>query len=183
MDRRIRPEPHSWRRDRRRIRHATLERVAEEGLPKRTRRQQLEFIDGRTDMLFRARAERHSHFCCRPPGPLARRERRAITGAVCEERATKPAGLSRYAREGRVPSEARDPRRCPTSAASRRLHLPARRSRQNDPLQTFPAGGFFCLRPIRLPSGVSVLTKWNAMTSSFRKASTRMRDNRTSTTG
>src|SRR5207245_11308826 len=30
--------------------------------------------------------------CCRPPGPLARRERRAIPGAVCEERATKPAG-------------------------------------------------------------------------------------------
>src|SRR5438128_1160447 len=30
-------------------------------------------------------------FCCRPPGPLARRERRAIpgaTGAVCKERAT-----------------------------------------------------------------------------------------------
>ena len=32
-------------------------------------------------------------FCCRPPGPLARRERRAIPGVVCEERATKPAGL------------------------------------------------------------------------------------------
>src|SRR5438034_7625332 len=32
--------------------------------------------------------------CCWPPGPLARRERRAIPGAVCEERATKPAGRS-----------------------------------------------------------------------------------------
>src|SRR5207249_3263827 len=42
-------------------------------------------------------------FCCRPPGPLARRERRAIpgaSGAVCEERATKPASLRAAARRG-----------------------------------------------------------------------------------
>src|SRR5438876_156058 len=39
-------------------------------------------------------------FCCRPPGPLARRERRAIPGAVCEERATKPAGLRAAAQRG-----------------------------------------------------------------------------------
>jgi len=32
-------------------------------------------------------------FCCWPPGPLARRERRAIPEVVCEKRATKPAGL------------------------------------------------------------------------------------------
>src|SRR5205823_4677353 len=38
--------------------------------------------------------------CCWPPGPLARRERRAIPGAVCEERATKPAGLRAAARRG-----------------------------------------------------------------------------------
>src|SRR5206468_4939868 len=37
---------------------------------------------------------------CWPPGPLARRERRAIPGAVCEERATKPAGLRAAARRG-----------------------------------------------------------------------------------
>jgi hypothetical protein len=28
-------------------------------------------------------------FCCWPPGPPARQERRAIPGVVCEERATK----------------------------------------------------------------------------------------------
>src|ERR671930_1010071 len=39
-------------------------------------------------------------FCCRPPGPLARRERRAIPGAVCKERATKPAGLRAAALRG-----------------------------------------------------------------------------------
>src|SRR6058998_386774 len=38
--------------------------------------------------------------CCWPPGPLARRERRAVPGAVCEERATKPAGLRAAARRG-----------------------------------------------------------------------------------
>src|SRR5205823_8206463 len=38
--------------------------------------------------------------CCWPPGPLARRERRAIPGAVCEERATKPAGLRAAAQRG-----------------------------------------------------------------------------------
>src|SRR5947208_10814961 len=38
--------------------------------------------------------------CCWPPGPLARRERRAIPGAVCGERATKPAGLRAAARRG-----------------------------------------------------------------------------------
>src|SRR5437773_12361311 len=45
-------------------------------------------------------------FCCRPPGPLARRERRAIPGAVCEERATKPAGLRAAARRGAAPKGA-----------------------------------------------------------------------------
>ena len=39
-------------------------------------------------------------FCCRPPGPLARRERRRVPGAVREERATKPAGLRAAARRG-----------------------------------------------------------------------------------
>ena len=39
-------------------------------------------------------------FCCRPPGPLARRERRCVPGAVREERATKPAGLRAAARSG-----------------------------------------------------------------------------------
>ena len=64
-------------------------------------------------------------FCCRPPGPLARRERRAIPGAVCEERATKPASLRAAARRGAA-ARARigfvaAPRRCPTSPSSRRL--------------------------------------------------------------
>src|SRR5438093_9725861 len=64
-------------------------------------------------------------FCCWPPGPLARRERRAIPGAVCEERATKPAGLRAAARRGAA-ARARigfvaAPRRCPTSPSSRRL--------------------------------------------------------------
>jgi hypothetical protein len=34
-------------------------------------------------------------FCCRPPGPLARREQRCVPGPVREERATKPAGRRR----------------------------------------------------------------------------------------
>ena len=41
-------------------------------------------------------------FCCRPPGPLARRERRCVPGAVREERATKPAGLRAAARRGAI---------------------------------------------------------------------------------
>jgi len=40
-------------------------------------------------------------FCCRPPGPLARRERRCVPGAVREERATKSAGLRAAARGSR----------------------------------------------------------------------------------
>ena len=45
--------------------------------------------------LFEVKGSRKNYlaFCCWPPGPLARRERRAIPGVVCEERATKPAGL------------------------------------------------------------------------------------------
>src|SRR5919106_1567042 len=63
--------------------------------------------------------------CCRPPGPLARRERRAIPGEVCEERATTPAGLRAAALRGAA-ARARigfvaAPRRCPTSTSSRRL--------------------------------------------------------------
>jgi hypothetical protein len=41
-------------------------------------------------------------FCCRPPDPLARRERRCAPGAVREERATKPAGLRAAARRGAI---------------------------------------------------------------------------------
>src|SRR5437773_5454655 len=74
-------------------------------------------------------------FCCRPPGPLARRERRAIPGAVCEERATKPAGLRAASPEGRGGGRASallplldDVRHRLRRGAS---HLPARRSRQN----------------------------------------------------
>src|SRR5207249_4406376 len=42
-------------------------------------------------------------FCAGLPGPLARRERRAIPGAVCEERATKPAGTAPRSPVGRSP--------------------------------------------------------------------------------
>src|SRR5438876_8766694 len=66
------------------------------------------------------------------PGPLARRERRAIPGAVCEERATKPAGRSpEPGGEGRVSALLPlldDVRHRLRRGAS---HLPARRSRQN----------------------------------------------------
>src|SRR5438874_13178462 len=41
--------------------------------------------------------------CCWPPGPLARRERRAIPGAVCKERATQPAGTAPRSPVGRSP--------------------------------------------------------------------------------
>src|SRR6059036_1870920 len=74
-------------------------------------------------------------FCCRPPGPLARRERRAIPRAVCEERATKPAGLRAAARRGAAAGRVSallplldDVRHRLRRGAS---HLPARRSRQN----------------------------------------------------
>jgi TonB family protein len=45
--------------------------------------------------LLRTKGSRKNYlaFCCWPPDPLARRERRAIPEVVCEERATKPAGL------------------------------------------------------------------------------------------
>src|SRR5207249_8060127 len=70
--------------------------------------------------------------CCWPPGPLARRERRAIPGAVCEERATKPAGRSPEGRGGGRASALLplldDVRHRLRRGAS---HLPARRSRQS----------------------------------------------------
>src|SRR6266540_7418847 len=62
-----------------------------------------------------------------PPGPLAPRERRAIPGAVCEERATKPEGTAERSPQGRVGEGhvscfVAAPRRCvPASPASRRL--------------------------------------------------------------
>src|SRR5512136_493084 len=43
---------------------------------------------------------RRNKFCCRLPGALARRERRAYR-VVCEERATTPADLRAAARKGR----------------------------------------------------------------------------------
>jgi hypothetical protein len=63
--------------------------------------------------------------CCWHPGPLARREQTSIPGAVCKERATRPAALRAAARRGAA-ARARigfvaAPRRCPTSPASRRL--------------------------------------------------------------
>src|SRR5439155_18631925 len=57
-------------------------------------------LPGRIRLLQYSRGERSVTFCCRPPGPLARRERRAIPGAVCEERATKPASLLAAAHRG-----------------------------------------------------------------------------------
>ena len=54
-------------------------------------------LDGTVKMFWRnaTKGSRKNYlaFCCRPPGPLARRERRAIPAVVCVERATKPAGL------------------------------------------------------------------------------------------
>jgi hypothetical protein len=61
-------------------------------------------------------------FCCRPPGPLARRERRCVPGAVREERATKPAGLRAAARRGAIPA---------CSANRNRFMIDHRLSRQN----------------------------------------------------
>src|SRR5436190_14070422 len=79
--------------------------------------------------------------CCWPPGPLARRERRAIPGAVCEERATKPAGTAPRSPVGRSPEgrggegrvSALLPLLCDVRHRLRRgaSHLPARRSRQS----------------------------------------------------
>src|SRR5213595_2127758 len=79
--------------------------------------------------------------CCWPPGPLARRERRAIPGAVCEERATKPAGTAPRSPAGRSPEgrggegrvSALLPLLCDVRHRLRRgaSHLPARRSRQS----------------------------------------------------
>src|SRR5437867_7283423 len=63
-------------------------------------------------------------FCCWPPGPLTRREHEPYPGAVCEERATKPAGLRAAARRGAAAKGAY--RLC-----CRASHLPTRRSRQN----------------------------------------------------
>jgi N-acetyl-alpha-D-muramate 1-phosphate uridylyltransferase len=79
--------------------------------------------DGITDAL-----------CCRPPGPLARRERRACWVAR-EERATTPAGLWAAARRGAAAgghllccrSSTMAPHRLRRGAS----HLPARRSRQS----------------------------------------------------
>src|SRR5438874_10627164 len=78
--------------------------------------------------------------CCWPPGPLARRERRAIPGAVGEERATKPAGTAPRSPVGRSPegrgggrASALLPLLCDVRHRLRRgaSHLPARRSRQS----------------------------------------------------
>src|SRR5919197_2628069 len=66
-------------------------------LPARRSRQNANLI-----FVAKSKGSRRNNFtfCCRPPGPLARRERRAIPGAVCEERATKPAGLRAAALRG-----------------------------------------------------------------------------------
>jgi hypothetical protein len=72
--------------------------------------------------------------CCRPPGLLARRERRAYR-VVCKERTTQPAGLRAAVRRGaaagghllRCRSSTMSPHRLRGGA----LHLPARRSRQS----------------------------------------------------
>ena len=71
---------------------------------------------------------------CRPPGPMARRERRAYR-VVCKERTTQPAGLRAAARRGaaagghllRCRSSTMAPHRLRRGA----LHLPARRSRRS----------------------------------------------------
>ena len=61
-------------------------------------------------------------FCCRPPGPLARRERRCVPGAVREERATKPAGLW---------TQPEGARSSAYLASRNRLMIDHRQSRQN----------------------------------------------------
>jgi len=83
---------------------------------------------------LRACDEISGALCCRPPGPLARRERRAYR-VVCKERTTQPAGLRAAARRGaaagghllRCRSSTMSPHRLRRGA----LHLPARRSRQS----------------------------------------------------
>ena len=83
---------------------------------------------------IRACDEISGALCCRPPGPLARRERRAYR-VVCKERTTQPAGLRAAARRGaaagghllRCRSSTMSPHRLRRGA----LHLPARRSRQS----------------------------------------------------
>jgi hypothetical protein len=71
---------------------------------------------------------------CRPPGPLARRERRAY-GVVCEERATQSAGLRAAARRGAAAGGHLLCWRSSTMSSHRlrraALHLPARRSRRS----------------------------------------------------
>ena len=71
---------------------------------------------------------------CRPPGPMARRERRAYR-VVCKERTTQPAGLRAAARRGAAAGGHLLRCRFSTMAPHRlrrgALHLPARRSRRS----------------------------------------------------
>jgi hypothetical protein len=84
--------------------------------------------------MLRACDEIRGALCCRPPGLLARRERRAYR-LVCKERTTQPASLRAAARRGvaagghllRCRSSTMSPHRLRRGA----LHLPARRSRQS----------------------------------------------------
>jgi hypothetical protein len=84
--------------------------------------------------IVRAYDEIRDALRCRPPGPLARRERRAYR-VVCKERTTQPAGLRAAARRGaptgghlqRCRSSTMSPHRLRRGA----LHLPARRSRRS----------------------------------------------------
>src|SRR5438876_5852001 len=74
---------------------------------------------------LRARAEITSHFAAGPQARWRGASDEAKPEAVCEERATKPAGLRAAARRGAA-ARARigfvaAPRRCPTSPSSRRL--------------------------------------------------------------
>ena len=85
-------------------------------------------------LIVRACDEISGALCCRPPGLLARRERRAYR-VVCKERTTQPAGLRAAVRRGaaagghllRCRSSTMSPHRLRRGA----LHLPARRSRQS----------------------------------------------------
>src|SRR5439155_25616780 len=75
-------------------------------------------------LVLPPKGSRRNHFavCCRLPGPMARRERRAIPGRS-EQRSQRawgpqPAGARR--RRARIVFVAA-PRRCPTSTSSRLL--------------------------------------------------------------
>ena len=82
------------------------------------------FARPRLKLWLRARQEIRCTFCCWPPGPLARRERRAyplryVRSEQHSQRACgpQPAGARRRAGICFVAA----PRRCPTSPSSRRL--------------------------------------------------------------